>query len=369
MTTNVTGLFAGGTYHFRIVAVNSDGVATVGDDQYFTTTGGSPPTATTGTAGNVGSTAATLNGIVNPNGRQTKYHFEYGTSTSYGQSSSEQFISGTGTTGVPVSSGAGTLSPSTTYHFRLVADNIDQATSYGADQTFTTTAGPIAPSVTTGTPTGVSSAGATLNGTVNPNGAQTSYIYQYGTTTSYGSQQDGPQFVGSGTTAHPAPETLSGLDPGTTYHVRIVASNINGQTSNGEDETFTTSTASPTGAAPTVTTGTPTGVSSDRATLNGTVNPNGVFTNYTYQYGPTTSYHGSNQDGPQFIGSGTTALRAPYTLKGLTPGTTYHVRIEATNSKGQISHGEDETFTTSSTSPPTPKPKPVVPRPAPARPT
>jgi hypothetical protein len=95
-----------------------------------------PPTVTTGTASDVTTNSATLNGTVNPNGKSTNYYFEYGLNTSYGTATSTQ-SAGSGTTDVPVSEPVSGLSSNTTYHFRLVAENSD-GTSYGDDQTFKT---------------------------------------------------------------------------------------------------------------------------------------------------------------------------------------------------------------------------------------
>ena len=94
------------------------------------------PTATTGSASGISSTGATLNGRVNPGQDTTTYHFEYGTTTAYGSRTADQTANGNATknASAPVSG----LSPSTTYHFRLVASNASGA-SNGSDMTFTTT--------------------------------------------------------------------------------------------------------------------------------------------------------------------------------------------------------------------------------------
>jgi hypothetical protein len=94
------------------------------------------------------------------------------------------------------------------------------------------------PFVETKPATNVGEYTATLNGVVNPNGATTKYYFEYGTTTSYGTKS-AEVSAGSGTTN--LEESLSGiaLNPETTYHFRIVATNSNG-TSDGEDATFKT---------------------------------------------------------------------------------------------------------------------------------
>ena len=97
---------------------------------------------------------------------------------------------------------------------------------------------PPAPSVTTEAATGVVERGATLNGTVNPNGPYAHYHFEYGTTTSYGSSTPETD-AGFGTTGVPVSAKISRLKPGTVYHYRLVASSWVG-TTDGEDHTLTT---------------------------------------------------------------------------------------------------------------------------------
>jgi hypothetical protein len=80
------------------------------------------------------------------------------------------------------------------------------------------------------------------------------------------------------------------------------------------------------------------------ATLNGTVNHNGSSTTVTFEYGPTISYN-STITATQSPLTGTTAQSVSASLTGLTPVTTYHFRVKATNSVG-TSYGTDVTFTT-----------------------
>ncbi|MGH2867268.1 MAG: hypothetical protein ACRDNK_06830, partial [Solirubrobacteraceae bacterium] len=98
---------------------------------------------------------------------------------------------------------------------------------------------PTAPVVTTGTATGLSLHGATLNGTVNPRGGATTYRFDYGLTSGYGAQTL-PVNAGSGSTPGAASTKLNGLQDGVVYHYRIEATNAGGTTV-GQDRTFTTS--------------------------------------------------------------------------------------------------------------------------------
>ena len=241
----ICGLAAGTTYHFRVAATNSTGT-TYGEDETFTTAASgtsSCPSTTTEAATNVATTEATLNGTVNPDGLETKYYFEYGTSTAYGNQTTEG-NAGSGTGNVKTSSTITGLAPGTTYHFRVVATN-SAGTSYGADDTLTTRS-TNAPTVTTGSATDVTTAEAIMQGTVNPNGLATTDQFEYGTTTLYGTTVPVPaESAGSGTATLNKGYTLVGLLPNTTYHYRLVATNIEG-TTYGKDASFTTYSLTPT---------------------------------------------------------------------------------------------------------------------------
>jgi hypothetical protein len=93
-----------------------------------------PYEATTAAATSIGESSATLNGTLA--GGSGKAYFQYGTTATYGASTSAQ---GVGTSGSPspLAAAVGGLVPGTTYHFRLVAEN-SGGVVYGNDQTFTT---------------------------------------------------------------------------------------------------------------------------------------------------------------------------------------------------------------------------------------
>jgi len=98
---------------------------------------------------------------------------------------------------------------------------------------------PSAPLVSTGDATAVSETSATLNGTVNPGNQSTTYHFEYGTTSSYGSKTEPDQTISPTDYAnHSVSGDVSGLTPGTTYHYQLVATNQAGTTA-GEDRTFT----------------------------------------------------------------------------------------------------------------------------------
>lgn len=99
---------------------------------------------------------------------------------------------------------------------------------------------PVAPLVVTGAATDVSETTAVINGTINPAGLQTTYYFEYGLTDAYGSRVPAAidAVAGNGHAPRIFSRTLEDLQPGTTYHYRIVAENEIG-VSQGEDRTFT----------------------------------------------------------------------------------------------------------------------------------
>ena len=94
---------------------------------------------------------------------------------------------------------------------------------------------------TTGAPSAITDTSATFNGSVEPNGAPTTYHFQYGTTAAYGSTT-APSDAGSGQGVVAATAAVADLSPGTTYHYRLVAENSGGIRQGG-DRIFTTSAA------------------------------------------------------------------------------------------------------------------------------
>jgi uncharacterized delta-60 repeat protein len=114
--------------------------------------------------------------------------------------------------------------------------------------------------------------------------------------------------------------------------------------------------------APTVATLAAASITATTATINGTVNPNGIITNTWFEYGTTASYGQSTAIEAQ--GYGTSANPVNAAVSSLTPGTLYHYRLVAQNGE-TTAYGADLTFTTlsvqqgwrqfsTSASPPTP---------------
>ena len=188
---------------------------------------------TTGPAENVTTSSAKVTGTVNPGGAQTSYHFEYGTTTSYGLSTPDN-DAGAGSADLGVSATLSSLTPQTTYHYRLVAGGVN-----GNDRTFTTGPNPKPPTVTSVSQTGTGPTSSTLRADVTPNELVTTVHFEYGTSTSYGTSTP-DQGIGAGTSRIRVTAPVGGLKPNTRYHFRAVATNAAGVTRGG-DRAFTTS--------------------------------------------------------------------------------------------------------------------------------
>lgn len=197
---------------------------------------GASPSVQTGDVSHVQDSSAVLHGTVNPNGSATTYYFQWGLSNSYGDTG-RTLSAGHGDKAVSVQETAGNLIPGTAYHYRLVASN-RYGTSVGADRTFKTGGSP-PPTVATGPAANVTSTSATLTGVVNPNGAKTTWTFQYGLSPSYGVQTFGGTAGPSGSSVDVS-SPLEGLEPGTVYHYRLVASHGGATTAYGADATFMT---------------------------------------------------------------------------------------------------------------------------------
>jgi sugar lactone lactonase YvrE len=234
------------TYHYRAV-VKSGTQVSFGSDQTYT------PHKVIGlrtdAATAVTESGATLNASLVGDGSETHYLFEWGRTTAYGNSTAAA-------PGEPVGMPAGPertsltfplaeLAPYSTYHYRVVATG-GPNTSYGEDRTFTTPAG--APTIGAEWASKVHSDGATLNAEITPNGADTAYSVEYVPDQAFQESEFAAATtspipaipMGRGKRPSVASVHLDGVQPGTLYHYRLVASNSAGVTVGTQERTFLT---------------------------------------------------------------------------------------------------------------------------------
>ncbi len=193
------------------------------------------------------------------------------------------------------------------------------------------------PSVSTTKAASVTGSSAVLRGTINPNGAKTSYVFQWGLTSGYG-RSSRVRSAGGGTVAVSVSLKVRRLLPGTVYHYRVAAISTAGGAF-GRDRTFKTRGNPPPYAA----TGPTTQVSARGATVTAVINPNKQRTTWYFQYGLTPSY--SAQTVAQSLPAGSAPVTVSAQLQGLAPGTIFHYRIVAVN-RGVLERGADAAFMT-----------------------
>ena len=301
------------------------------------------PNATTEPASEVRHTTATVTGTVEQAGGDpiTDCNFEYVSDTTFqtsafAEASTQQCSQSAPLTGTtPVSAILTGLKSEEIYHYRLVAGS-DLGNTIGQSEVFHTRS---VIDVTTNPATAITLEAATLNGSLNPDGLDTHYYFQYGAEESYG-QTTAPNDAGSGHSVLSVTGVeVTRLQPHHTYHYRLVAENELGATF-GQDETFMTpSTPSIDGLSSEEVTAT-------SAVLVAKIDPDGTEPTFAttchLEYGPTSSYGISVPcPEPQPL-LGTTDQIVKLDLKDL-EAVTYHFRLIAENGWGKTV-SEDQSF-------------------------
>ncbi len=325
------------TYHYRLVATNSFGTSE-GEDMTFTT----HPAVTaleTKPATSLDLESITLNGQFQGDNLDTKYYFVYGFTAApkaeeYESKTLEQDAGTTvGTT--PIHFELEEFNGFRTYHYRVVAINSFGKT-VGQDETFIAP-NPEKPGIENTTTVSLTPTTAKVSTDVNPNHWETIYLFEWGETQEYGTQTSFSQPIG-GLDNEPIQvgEELTGLTPGTRYHFRVVAANFKG-TTNGEDVVFTTP------ALPRIDSTGAEAVTKTSVHFTGSVSAGASPTNVSFQYGTSAAYGQTTAGVP--IGEELLTRKVSADVGNLTPGTTYHFRIAATNAFG-TTYGPDQSFTT-----------------------
>ncbi len=230
VSASPSGLVTGAIYHYRFKATNEKG-SNFGGDRTFVPAFVIKVQTEQATGTDAHST--TLNGSLDPDGKETHYYFEYGGDTDYGQNTTPA-VAGTAPGSVDLSASISSLPSGRTFHYRLVAANED-GTTRGEDRTFRTASTPEVAGVRA---SDVRADSATLNARIDPVGYETKYRFEYGSTLSYGSSIPVPDAsVGSGNSPVTVSQQIEGLQQAATYHFRVVAENVWG-VSVSDDTTF-----------------------------------------------------------------------------------------------------------------------------------
>ncbi len=229
-----------------------------------------------------------------------------------------------------------------------------------------------APVIESESATNITSTSATLGAVIDPNGLETGYEFQIDTIGSYNyTQPVCPQLLPAEITCdsiidgpeppvrEPQPQQIAAglggqavsldlasigttLQPGTTYHYRVIAANAGSPTVQGPDQTFTTPPGGTAGAAPSINGVSVSGVTEDGATLEAQINPGGLATTYEFwvEYGCGIGNHdsclwlASKSVGHGQIAAGDEA-QAVSADAALEPGHAYDYWVVATNSDGE----------------------------------
>jgi phosphodiesterase/alkaline phosphatase D-like protein len=299
-------------------------------------TPGAPVAETSSNAG-ASSSSVIVNGEVKPNGAITTYWFEYGPTNSLGARSPEQNI-GSGYAMIPTPTYIVGLKANTQYFYRLNAKN-SFASVNGSTYSFRTNNNPppvaALPTAHTVAASSIARTSGSLNGSVNPNGFSTSYWFEYGMDTGFGSATTLTS-AGSDTSTNSVSMAISNLKPLTKYYFRMNAQNQFG-TVNGATMNFTTTGPAAT-ANITVSTTAAASITATSAQLTGRIDPKGTDVTYWFEYSNdsllgTLIGAGTAQ---QKVAAGTSIIKAEASAFGLRANTNYYYRLVAKNAQGTV---------------------------------
>jgi hypothetical protein len=235
----LTELAPGTEYHLRLVAENGDGPSEAIAAATLTTGSVSAPVVTIAPVTTFTATSAHLVGHVNPGGTDpafnTTWHFEC-TPECPGNLSGGEIAADESSH--QVEADAGGLEPNTAYQVKLVAANLggEAIAETAATPSFKTPA--VAPVIGAVPNVPLSERSVRIRGVVNPrNSTIEDCHFEYGPTASYGQSAPCEQEPGSGGAPVIVSADVSVLQPGATYHFRLLAKSAAGTTP-GEDQTF-----------------------------------------------------------------------------------------------------------------------------------
>jgi hypothetical protein len=331
-TSTLTSMVPGTLYYVRAYATNNSGTSY--GYEYSFTTDPVVPSIITVPITSITLTTASSGGAVTNTGGAPVLGKGICWSTSPSPTTSNFFTNN----GVGIDafvSSMTNLSMGTKYYVRSYAVN-SAGTGYGNEIDFTTLCPN--PSAATSAATSIADLSAVLNGTANASNFSTDVTFEYGKTTGYGSSIAASQSPVTGSNTTVVNVTLTGLNSNTTYHYRTVAANCGG-TVTGTDQMFTT-----TCTLPSAITGTASAITSNSATISGTVNANNAASIVIFRYGADETCS-SQITATQSPVSGSSGTIVSALLTGLDFHRTYYFKVEATNCAGTAT-GTTDSFIT-----------------------
>jgi glucose/arabinose dehydrogenase len=181
---------------------------------------------------------------------------------------------------------------------------------------------------TTTAATNITDSTAVLHGWVTGDkpSTTTTYWFDYGTTTAYGTRTPSAVVQAGDRKPHFVDASISGLTADTTYYVRLCARDTVGQTNPGcnSPQQFRTARAPP-GPSFELTVSSASSITDSGATLNGRVNPDGAPASFWFEYGTSTAYGSSTPH--RDAGSGTSSITAAEPVSSLRSNTIHHFRL------------------------------------------
>ena len=329
ITHNLIGLTPNTAYQFRAYVTTSAGTVS-GTTQSFTTLAIVPPTVVTSVATAISQNIATLNGTITAGSELiSSQGFEYKLT-----SSSTWIPIAANLNGNAITYNLLGLTPNSAYQFRAYATTFN-GTVYGSTQTFTTLA-IVPPTIVTSAATLIAQTSATLNGTIT-SGSEAIITQGFEWTLS---SSNAWTITTEPLTGNAMTNILTGLNPNTSYKYRAYVITLSG-TVYGQTQTFTTLSITP----PTVLTSAATAITTNSATLNGTIT---AGTEAVISQGFEWRVFNTNI----WMPITTTGSALTHNLLGLTPNESYEFRVYATTASGNV-YGEIQDFTTLAIIPPT----------------
>ena len=339
------------------------------------------PIATIDPASEIGVTSAKATGEVDPSSAETSYRFEFITDAQFQDNLGNgqpgfQGATEVGNNSLPGGGGATPvaatlegLSPATTYHLRLLAENAD-GSSQSIAPNFETDAA-TAPVLSINPAANIKFTEAQISGEVDPEGGnsnpvggaisifwqlQFSRVDEPGnwqlaeSGTIEGAAAESDPAPGAGIPVPSAPVNLTNLSPGTEYAFRLLANYAGSLEATSSEGTFTTLAVTP----PVVTIAAPAGVDADSADLSGTVDPTGTDPTFNsewhFEYATKADFSDAQWAGGGTV-SGNVATEVKAEATNLKPNTTYFLRLVASNAGGSSTSSLDPSFTTDAVPP------------------